>query len=83
MAEQARLEKVALAELDRAATRLENATEHRRNVVTQAEAAVADAQRAHEQALAVYARCAGVERAARLLGVEERELRRLAKEIPG
>lgn len=81
MAEQAQREKVALAELDRAAIRLKNATERRNQVVAQAEAAVVEAQRCHERALAGYARCAGFERAARFLGVDERELRRLGKEV--
>ena len=79
--EQARLEKTALVELDRAATRLGTATEHHSNVVAQAAAAVTEARKAHEHALASYARCAGLERAARFLGLDERELRRLVKEV--
>ena len=81
MAEEARVEKVALLELDRAAAKLEKATAYRQEVVAQAEAAVSDALQAHERALAAYARCAGFERAARLLGMEERDLRRLAKQL--
>lgn len=81
LVEQARIEKAALVELDRAATRLETATEHHSNVVAQAAAAVTEAQKAHEHALASYARCAGIERAARFLGLDERELRRLVKEV--
>ena len=81
MAEQARQERSALAELDRASTRLEAAITHRDQTVVQAEAAVAGARQAHERALASYVLCAGHERAARLLGLEERELRRLAKEV--
>ena len=80
MAEQARLERSALVELDRAAARLEGAIKHRDRVVAQVEAAVAEARKAHGRALASYARCAGPERAARLLGLEERELRRVARE---
>ena len=79
--EQARLEKAALADLDRAETRLETATEHYGKAVAQAEAAVTEARRAHEHALALFVRCAGLERAARFLGFDERELRRLVKEV--
>jgi hypothetical protein len=79
--EQARLEKAALVELDRAATRLETATERHSNLVAQAAAAITEARRAHEHALASYARCAGLERAARFLELDERELRRLVREV--
>ncbi len=82
MAEHARQERSALAELDRAATRLEAAIKHRNRTVAEAEEAVVEARQAHERALGSYARCAGHERAARFLGLEERELRRLAKEAP-
>ena len=81
LVEQARIEKAALVELDRAATRLQTATEHHSGVVAQAAAAVTGARKAHEHALASYARCAGIERAARFLGLDERELRRLVKEV--
>ena len=81
LVEQARIEKAALVELDRAATRLETATEHHCNVVAQAAAAVTEAQKAHEHALASYVRCAGIARVARFLGLDERELRRLVKEV--
>jgi hypothetical protein len=81
LVEQARIEKAALVELDRAATRLETATEHHSNVVAQAAAAVTEAQKAHEHALASYVRCAGIARVARFLGLDERELRRLVKEV--
>lgn len=81
IAKQARLEKAALVELDRAATRPQTATEHHGNVVAQAEAAVTEARKGHEHALASYARCAGIERAARFLGIDERELRQLVKVV--
>ena len=81
MARVAPLLDIELVELDRAATRLETATEHHSNVVAQAAAAVTEAQKAHEHALASYVRCAGIARVARFLGLDERELRRLVKEV--
>ena len=80
MAEQERKERSALVELDRAAARLDSVIKHRDRAVAQAETALAGARQAHDRALASYARCAGLDRAARLLGLEERELRRLVKE---
>ncbi|HZT66201.1 MAG TPA: hypothetical protein VFA11_10475 [Acidimicrobiales bacterium] len=69
IAEQARRERAALAELDRAAARLASA-----------EQVLAEAQEAHRRALATYARDTGAERAARVLGLRVHELRRLVKE---
>jgi hypothetical protein len=51
---------------------------HARNVHLRTELAE---WKAHEHALASYARCAGIERAARFLRLDERELRRLVKEV--
>jgi hypothetical protein len=83
IAEQAQLEKAALTELDRAARRLAAAEARRDETVAEAEVAVAAARDEHDRALAVFARHAGPERASRLLGLYERDLRRLAKETAG
>ena len=64
LAEQARREKAALVDLDRAAARLAAAEHRRAEVVAQADAVVAAAAEAHQQALAHFARHAGAERAA-------------------
>ncbi len=79
MAEQARREKSALLDLDRAAARLASAEHRRAEVVAQADTVVAAATEAHQQALAHFARHAGAERAGFLLGLDAQELRRIAK----
>jgi hypothetical protein len=79
LAEQARREKAALVDLDRAATRLAAAERRRAELVADADAIVAEASRAHQQAVAYFARHADAERAAYLLGLDARELRRIAK----
>ena len=70
IAEQARRERAALSELDRAAARLGAAEE-----------LLAEAAETHRRALATYAKDAGAERAAQVLGRDARELRRLVKEL--
>jgi hypothetical protein len=79
LAEQARREKAALIELDRAAARLTTAEQRRAEMVSQADAVLAAAIEAHQQALVHFARHAGTERAAYLLGLDARELRRVGK----
>lgn len=81
LAEQTRREKAALLDLDRAAARLAAAQHRRAEVVAEADHLVAAAIEAHEQALAHFAQHAGAERAAYLLGLEARELRRIARVI--
>jgi hypothetical protein len=79
LTEQARREKAALAELDRAAARLAGAERRRSDLVAQADTLVATAIEAHQQALGHFVRHAGAERAAFLLGLDVRDLRRIAK----
>jgi hypothetical protein len=79
IAEQVRLERAALAELDRAAARLDAANEERVKLIAQSAAVVADVRSAHDKALMAYTQSAGLERAARLLGHDEGELRRLLR----
>jgi hypothetical protein len=79
LAEQARREKSALLDLDRAAARLAAAEQRRTEAVAEADAMVATAVDAHQRALAHFARHAGSERAAYLLGLNARELGRIVK----
>jgi hypothetical protein len=79
LAEQVRREKTALLALDRAAAHLASAEQRRAEVVAEADIVLAAAVEVHQQALAHFARHAGIERAAYLLGLDPRELRRLAK----
>lgn len=79
LAEQARLERSALLDLDRATARLAAAEQRRAETITQADALVAEAVETHKKALAHFTRHAGPERAAYLLGLDARELRRIAK----
>jgi hypothetical protein len=80
IAEQVRREKDALSALDRAAGRLAAAETRRDEIVAQAESTVAEARDAYSRALAGYARQAGADRAAFMLDLDERELRRLIRE---
>lgn len=79
LAEQARREKAALVELDRAAARLAAAERRRSEVVAQADTLIAAAIEAHQQALGHFVRHAGAGRAAFLLGLDARDLRRIGK----
>jgi hypothetical protein len=80
MVNQARQEKAALGALDRAAARLAATKERHHQLLSEAEAAVDAAERAHREALAAYARCASPERAAFHLGLQAKLLRRLVRE---
>ena len=79
LAEQARRERAALVDLDRASARLAAAEHRRAEMIAQADAVVAAAAEAHQHALAHFAEHAGAERAAYLLGQDARELRRIVK----
>jgi hypothetical protein len=79
LAEQARREKTALLELDRAAARLAAAEHRRAELVAEADVVVAAAVEAHQRALVHFVRNAGAERAAYLLGLDVRDLRRTTK----
>jgi hypothetical protein len=79
LAEQARRERAALIDLDRATARLAAAQHRHAEAVADADAVVAAAIEAHQQALAHFARHAGAERAAYLLGLDARELARISK----
>jgi hypothetical protein len=79
LAEQARRERAALVDLDRATARLAAAEHRRTEMIAQADTVVAAAAEAHQHALAYFAQHAGAERAAYLLGQDARELRRIVK----
>jgi hypothetical protein len=79
LAEQARRERAALVDLDRASARLAAAEQRRAEMIAQADAVVAAAAEAQQHALAQFAQHAGAERAAYLLGQDARELRRIVK----